>query len=554
MTTDEWLSSAGSPGRRWFRLAGAALTLETVLAVARWGGLAYAAGGALEGRAGAVIRGVAIVLGASALAALSAYAAGHARERGAREVRSGLRRRLVDALLPTALRHRDPDPAGAALAIVDLVEDIADYHATVAPQRFSAPLSTVAVLAVTAVLHWPAAIVLALSTALIPLNLRLAGLFAQQGADRQLAATERLNAVVLDSFRGLTVLRELGATGRRGRALATAASQLNVATMSVLRRAFLSGMVMDVVITFSIAATATYTGLSLLGYVHVPHAPALTLFTGLLVLLVCPMYFTPLRELAAAYHQRERAMVAAGAVASLVGDTVESPEPERSPAPTEAVGVSLSGVRYRYPDSEQDTVHADLTLGPGTWTVLTGPSGAGKSTLLSLVAGSREPSAGAVVWDTATGPHQPSLGECAWVGQQTVLLDVTVRENIRLGRPHASERELLRAVEAAGLAPVVDRLRDGLDTRLGERGVGLSTGEVRRIAIARAFLRGARLWLLDEPTAHLDPDSEHEVVEALRRATHGCTVLVATHSPALASAADDVLTIDQGFVREVLRV
>jgi ATP-binding cassette subfamily C protein CydD len=320
--------------------------------------------------------------------------------------------------------------------------------------------------------------------------------------------------------------------------------------MSVLRRAFLSGMIMDVVITFSIAVNATYIGLSLLGYVQVPHAPRLTLFTGLLVLLLCPMYFAPMRARASAFHLRERAVTAAGAIHDIVKDTPAEATPAAGPHPTGPVGVSLTAVRFRHDGAGHDTINADADFAPGTWTAITGASGSGKSTLLSLIAGLRRPSAGTVRWYTSSVRQAPVLGGFAWVGQQTVLLDATVRDNIRLGRPEATEQQIRRAADAAGLSAVIEGLPEGLNTRLGEGGWGVSTGEARRIAIARAFLRGARLWLLDEPTAHLDADSEREVVEALRRATGGCTVVIATHSFPLAAAADSVLAIDDGFLHE----
>ncbi|WP_405863708.1 ABC transporter ATP-binding protein/permease [Streptomyces sp. NBC_00005] len=548
---EAWLTAMAVPGRRWFSLSGAFLTLETVFTIARWGALAWLAQGLLEHRGTSrETVGLAVFVIAGVLALTAEWFAGRLRERGARAVADRARQQLAGALLPPAGRTSDTGPAEAALAMVDLVDDVADYHAQVAPLGRSAPLSMVAVLAVTAVLHWPAAIVLLLTTALMPLNLRLAGLFAQHGADQQLAATQQLNAIVLDSFRGMRTLRELGAVGRRGRTLTAAAERLNKATMSVLRRSFLSGMIMDVVITFSIAVNATYIGLSLLGYVQVPQAPKLTLFTGLLVLLVCPMYFTPMRTRASAFHQRERAETAAGAILAIVEDTPAEAARPALTLPTEPVGVSLDSVRFRYNGADQDTISADVEFAPGTWTAVTGASGAGKSTLLSLIAGLRLPSAGQVRWETSSGRQAPALGACAWVGQQTVLLDATVRDNIRLGRPDATEQQIRQAVEAAGLRAVIEGLPEGLNTRLGEGGWGVSTGEARRIAIARAFLRGARLWLLDEPTAHLDSDSEREVVEALRRATDGCTVIIATHSFPLAAAAHGVLALEDGHLRD----
>jgi ATP-binding cassette subfamily C protein CydD len=552
---DVWLAACAAPGRQWFLLAGTLQALETLFTIVRWGALAWTAQAVMDDRAGAhEARGLAAFAVASVGAVGAGWMAGTFAERGARAVATGLRRQLTGALLPTAGRICETGPAEAAWAMVDLPDDIADFHARTVPLSRSAPLSMIAVLAVAAGAHWPAAIVLVLTTALLPLNMRLAGLVAQLGADRQLAATRYLNAVVLDSFRGIRTLRELGAVGRRGRTLATAAERLNKATMSVLRRAFLSGMIMDVVITFSIAVNATYIGLSLLGYVQVSHAPRLDLFTGLLVLLVCPMYFAPMRARASAFHQRERVTVAVGAIHGIVKDTPGEVPRAAAPQSTEPVGVSLTAVRFRYGGADHDTISADAEFAPGTWTVITGASGSGKSTLLSLIAGLRRPSAGTVRWQTSSVRQAPALGGCAWVGQQTVLLDATVRDNICLGRPEATEQQIRRAVDAAGLSAVIEGLPDGLNTRLGEGGWGVSTGEARRIAIARAFLRGARLWLLDEPTAHLDADSEREVVEALRRATDGCTVIVATHSFTLAAAADTVLVIDGGVLHDARAV
>jgi ATP-binding cassette, subfamily C, bacterial CydD len=153
-----------------------------------------------------------------------------------------------------------------------------------------------------------------------------------------------------------------------------------------------------------------------------------------------------------------------------------------------------------------------------------------------------------VRWSGTAKSTPPHLGGCAWIGQQTVILPGTIGDNIRIGRPDAGIGAVEHAVAAAGLADVVARLPQGLNTQLGEGGWGLSTGEARRISIARAFLRDTDLWLLDEPTAHLDPDAEEQVVGALRAATSGRTVIVATHSAALARSADAVLSIADGTI------
>jgi ATP-binding cassette subfamily C protein CydD len=269
--------------------------LETGLTVVQWVGLAWVAQRVLVHHTPPRWPQLGVLLGGGLLAAAAAAGAGRFQAAGRRRISSTLRERLVDRLLPMAGRRGDSDPAAAALAMVESSDDIADHHAQALPLRLSAPVSMAVVFGVTAVVHWPAAVILLLASLLVPVNMRLAGLFAQEGADERAAASAQLGAVVLDSFRGLRTLQSIGALGRRRRQLADAADRLDAVTMAVARRAFISGAVMDVVITFSIAANATYVGLALLGYVRLGVAPHITLFSGLLALLLCPMYFAPLR-------------------------------------------------------------------------------------------------------------------------------------------------------------------------------------------------------------------------------------------------------------------
>jgi ATP-binding cassette subfamily C protein CydD len=551
MTSDarEWLNSAAGPGRQWLLLAAGSQALETAFIVVQWTGLAWIArdvfGGARPSWQGSVI-----LLGGGLLAAGATSCAARFQAHARQRIAHSIRRRLVAGLLPAGQRHAEPDPATAAIAAVELTDDVADFHAQTLPQRVSAPASMGLILVITAVVQWPAAVILLLATLLIPLNMRLAGLFAKEGADARAAASTRLAAVVLDSFRGMPTLRNIGALGRRRTELAGAANDLNASTIAVVRRATLSGAVMDVVITFSIAANATYVGLALLGYVRIGATPGMTLFRGLLVLLICPMYFQPMRSMAAAFHSRERALSAVPAIAHLLVEP--SAGGKRVPPSGEPATVVLSNVSVRFPAADEPILHGvDLTVHAGGWTAVAGPSGAGKTTLLSVIAGVRPPSDGTVRWLTPTGASTPWLGGSAWIGQQTVLLPGSVGDNIRIGRPDADGSDVDQAVAAAGLSGVVARLPQGLDTPLGEGGSGLSTGEARRIAIARAFLSDAGLWVLDEPTAHLDAATEAEIIVAIRNATRGRTVIVATHSAALARSADVVLGVADGTVHTV---
>jgi len=548
-----WLEAAAAPGRGYLRLAAGCQVLQAVFTVAQWSALASIAQSLLS-RSDLTWAQVGLLFAGGLLAAMASWGATRFQASGRQHIAHAIRRRLVAGLLPTHQRRGEPDAATAAVAIVELADDVADHHAQVIPQRLSAPVSMAVLFAVTAAVQWPAAVILLLATLLIPPNMRLAGAFAKEGADERMAASTRLAAMVLDSFRGMRTLRTIGALARRRGELADASADLNATTMAVVRRAFLSGSVMEVVITFSIAANATYIGLSLLGYVRLDAAPAVTLSGGLLVLLMCPMYFQPLRAMAAAYHTRERALAAVPAIAALLEEAESTPASSENTAPPAAgsVAVVLDRVTFQHPNTEQPVLHAvDLTVHPGRWIAIAGASGAGKTTLLSLIAGVRQPTAGTVRWLTADGMSAPHLGGCTWIGQQTVILPGSIADNIRIARPTADQADIEHAVAAAGLADVVARLPRGLDTLLGDGGWGLSTGEARRVAIARAFLSDAQLWILDEPTAHLDHDAEAQVIDALHRAAQGRTVIVATHSAAFARSAEVLLTLTEGTIHAV---
>jgi ATP-binding cassette subfamily C protein CydD len=232
-------------------------------------------------------------------------------------------------------------------------------------------------------------------------------------------------------------------------------------------------------------------------------------------------------------------------------ETAEAPRASEWIAPEAPVGVSLEDVTAEAGERvvfTVDRLHAE----PGVWTAITGISGAGKTTLLSIIAGLR-PTTGSVTWvrDDLIGTEHfatpPVVGASAWIGQATVIIEDTLAANIRLGREDASDDEVLHAAEVAGLRPVIDRV--GLDAMIGDSGWGISTGEARRVAIARAVLSRSQLWILDEPTSHLDAATEQQVLDALVAASAGSTVLVATHSRLVIERSDTIWRIDEGRVQ-----
>lgn len=562
ISTREWLVHAAEPGRNLLRSSAFARTIQTVLWCGQWAGLALVAQACLvEPRGAGLGSALLLLVVCGVFAALAGYAADIFATRAGLAIEDDVRIRLVSRLLPREARPSEFEPAAAAHATLELVDDVADYHTTTGPQRYSAPASMTVIFVLTAIVHWPAAVILALSTLVIPFNMRLAGLLAKEGNDRYLGAIQQMGAIVLDSFRGLETLRRFHAVAQRRDALARASDRLTDANLSVLKRAFISGTVMDVVITFSIAVTATYVGLALLHYVSVPWVAPIELASGLFVLLLCPLYFTPMRQLASAYHDRARAETASRAIVAVLADDTLGPAANiqiadavpavATPTPTPTPwSVELHDVVCTIDDRTILAV-PHLAAAAGRWTVVAGPSGAGKTTLLRLMAGLHMPTSGTIRWVSGAQSQLPALGQISWIGQGTVILEGTIASNIRLARPDADDDAVRLAADAAGLTPLLASLAAGLETAIGENGFGLSTGEARRVAIARAFLRGSRLWILDEPTAHLDPDIASDIVSALRRATVGCTVIVATHSAGLARLADSIWMVSDGRVGEV---
>jgi ATP-binding cassette subfamily C protein CydD len=548
-------ADVGVRARHLFRASASLRVASSVAALARWAGVALIVTAVVARSPDDAFCGILVLAIGALVVVLADRGAEHFRDLGRRDVADHARSRLSTTLLPRDARRKTVAASDAALAMVDLVDDIAAYHASIGPLRGSAPAEMLLVLLLTAALHWPAAIVLVLSSALLPLNMRLAGHFARDGADDRQRAAERLSATVLDSFRGMSTLRTLGAVGRRRHTVELASGELERSTMGILRRAFLSGLVMDVVITFSIAVNATYIGETLLGYVRIGFSQPLSLFSGLLILLTCPMYFTPMRTLAASFHDKEGAEAAARVLARFsAGDPTEPPHKAPRASVSGAPRIRLRGVTFRYPDASQDVLAGDLTLAEGAWSAIVGASGSGKSTTLALIAGTKTPTAGSVQWQFGDTAVDPRPGVHVWLGQATVIVDGSIRENITIAAPRAGRSEIDHAIRVSGLEPVITRLADGLDTMLGEHGHGISTGEARRVAIARAVLQDSPLWILDEPTAHLDDESERLVVEALRRATQGRTVIVATHSDRVVRAAENAYRVDEGTLEPLSRV
>jgi ATP-binding cassette subfamily C protein CydD len=496
--------------------------------------------------------------------------------RAAAAVRIRLRRDAVGRLYAAGPALAASQPAGALSGVMTAGVEATDaYVARYLPQLAQALVVPAIIGGAVAWFDRLSALVLLLTFPLVPTFMFLIGSHARQETRRQWRTLARLRACALDAIQGLATLKAFHAATREARTLAAASDGFRNVTMRVLRVAFLSGLVLELVATLSVAVVAVEVGLRLL-YGRIAFAPALA------VLVLAPEFYRPLRALGAAFHA---AMAGSEAAADLAATTGTAPEregagavqpaaarPPRPPSgvltvhgvarpapsspggrpPSQPPSISFDGVTVTHPGRIRPALDdVSLEIAPGATVAIVGPSGAGKSTLTHVLMGFLRPDAGRVVLGELTLPAADAYtwrSRIAWVPQRPYVFGGTVRDNLLLARPGASAAEVRRAVEQAEAADMIRRLPRGLDTPVGDRGERLSGGELQRLALARAFLKDAPVLVLDEPTAHLDPAHDAAIRQTLRRLRAGRTVLRIAHRIETACEADLVVRMEGGRV------
>lgn len=529
-------------------VAAGALTTGLIL-VQAWL-LARTIAGAWQGEGidtlGPAVAGVAAV--AVARAVLS-YASEASALYSAARAKSQLRRRLIAHVTGGQGRvwtagpsEGDEGQEGAPRAgeLVTLatrgLDALDDYFARYLPQLALAAIVPVAVLTVVFWSDWISGVVILVTLPLIPLFMALIGMHTQARTDRQWRLLSRLGGHFLDVVEGLPTLAVFRRAKAQAAIIRKVGEQHRKATMGTLRIAFLSAFALELLSTLAVALVAVEVGLRLLGG-HMDYQ------TALLVLILAPEAYLPLREVGARFHASMEGVAAAEGIFTEL-DRKRGPaadevtEPAGTPSPTASGDVRFEGVGLTYPGRDRPALEGlDLTVRAGEHVLLTGPSGSGKTTLLSLLLRLNEPDTGRVSVRAPGGTWEPLSGVpaedwrlgVAWVPQYPYLFDVSVADNIRLGSPEATMEQVEEAARLAEADTFVCALPDGYRTRLGERGARLSAGQRQRIALARAMCRDAPLVLLDEPTVHLDPESAAAVRTAVGRLARGRTAIVVAH-------------------------
>ncbi|UJJ30274.1 thiol reductant ABC exporter subunit CydD [Halopseudomonas maritima] len=547
----QWLRQQGLGVRCYLYAAVLAGVLQTLAIMAQMGLIAWLVHHLLIEQAPfASLFWPASALG---LAVLLRAVAQAAQERCGQHASARVRQRAREQLTATwaalgPVRLAGRSSAALSNQWVEQVEALDGYYARYLPQQWLALLSPLLILLLVFWLDWLAALFLLLSAPLIPLFMALVGMSAERVSQQHVLEAGRLAGHFLDRVRNLTSLQLFGQVGAATRSVQEAAERYRAVTMRTLRIAFLSSAVLEFFASVAIAVVAMYIGFGLLGYIDYGPAGQLTLFSGLLILLLAPEFFQPLRSLAQAYHDRAAALAAADSMAELQAEAAQgAPVSGRAIVAGERDSITLHRVQLSYPQRGTVLLDASLRIAHGQVVALTGPSGAGKSSLLHCMAGFIKPHSGSI----SVFGQAPGQLPLAWLGQRPFLVQGSWADNLRLTAPQATAADMLRALDAVGLSELLSRQPNGLETLLGEGGRGLSGGQAQRLALARVWLADTPLVLLDEPTASLDERSEAEVVLALRAlADSGKTLVIATHHPALMALADRRYVLNRGMLAD----
>ena len=490
--------------------------------------------------------GVALVVLARGLLTLLAERQGAAASAALkREVRSGIYRRL-QSLGPAGTVGEEAAPLVETVATA--VEALDGYVARFLPQAALAAVVPFVMLLVVLGIEWRAGLVLLFSAPFIPFFMVLIGKGSEVLHRRQWEQLSRMSGYLLDLIQGLPDLRLFAAAKREAAEVAKVSTAYRQATMTVLRVAFLSALTLEFFSAMGTAVVAVIVGFRLL-------SGALQLSDGLFILFLAPEFYLPLRNLGLSHHARMQALAAAERIFHIVSLPDAAGFDGTLPVEPGPPSIRFNTVSFRYGGKRGGVTDVDLELPAGSITALAGGSGAGKTTLARLLVGLSRPESGQI---TVNGVDLAQLaptdwrGRIAWVPPKPFFFSGTVRENLVLGCPSAGEEEIARALADAGAAAFIDRLPLGLDTQLGDRGAGLSGGEQRRLALARAFLRQATLVVLDEPTAGLDAVNEQLVGNAVRRLAAGRTVLVISHREETLRQVERVAVMADGRLQGVM--
>ena len=462
-------------------------------------------------------------------------------------LRNHIRQKILDKIHLVGPATINQKPAGSwASIMLEQVENLHNFYARFLPQQSLSAIVPVVILIAVFPLNWAAGLILMITAPLVPLFMIIVGIAAADNSQKNMDTLSRLSAQFLDRLRGLETLRLFNRTSEQTEHIENATEDFRETTMDVLKLAFLSSAVLEFFTSISIALMAVYFGFSYLGQIEFgTYNTPLTLFTGFFCLILAPEFYQPLRDLGAYYHDRAAGIGAADAIVDfLESDYLTVHQNEKTISLESVVEISAENLVVLSTQGSALTKPLNFQIPANHNVAFVGQSGAGKTSLINVILGFL-PYEGSLKIN-GQELRESNLADwrkhIAWVGQNPLLLQGTIKENLLLGDVQANDEEINQALMRSQAKEFTDKL--GLHHEIKDGGLGVSVGQAQRLAIARALLRKGDLLLLDEPTASLDAQSENLVLQALNEASQHQTTLMITHR------IEDLKQCDQIFVMQ----
>ncbi|MEH8215813.1 heme ABC transporter permease/ATP-binding protein CydD [Aeromonas veronii] len=550
-----WLRKQSSHGRRWITISIAFGLGQGILMVAQaWLLATLLHGFIIEGSTPeqSITLFITLLLVTFGKAAL-AYGREVASFKAGSAVRQTIRQLVLTRLSRLGPAYIQRRPAGSwASLLLEQIENMQDFFSRYLPQMAIAVFIPVVILVAVFPVNWAAGLILLGTAPLIPIFMILVGVGAADANRRNFQALARLSGHFLDRLKGLRTLQLFMRTQAEGDAIRDASEDFRERTMEVLRLAFLSTAVLEFFAAISVALVAVYFGFSYIDHLNFgSYGVKVTLFTGLFVLFLAPEFYAPLRELGAHYHAKAQAIGAAEQLLEFLEAEVSEPAAGTAPFHADSpVKVEAKGLEVLSAEGKVLVGPIDFTLEAGSRTALIGVSGAGKSSLVNALLGFA-PYRGELKvngLELATLDMSQWRLQLGWLSQNPQLFHASLRDNLLLAKPTASDAELEDALKRAQAWEFA--MEKGLDYPVGDQAGGLSVGQAQRLALARTLLKSTQLMVLDEPTASLDRHSERAIMTTLEQAMAGQTLLMITHRLDQLTKMDKILVLARGQLVE----
>ena len=469
-----------------------------------------------------------------------------------RILRQSMRQQILNKIHAVGPATIQGKPAGSwATLMLEQVENLHNFYARFLPQQMLSAIVPMVILIAIFPLNWAAGLIMLCTAPLVPIFMILAGIAAADKSQQNMDALAKLSGQFLDRLRGLETLRLFDRTLEQTQHIEQSTENFRTTTMNVLKMAFLSSAVLEFFTSISIAIMAVYFGFSYLGQIEFGQlGTGMTLFVGFFCLILAPEFYQPLRDLGTYYHDRAAGIGAADAIEEfLTADYQIAQTEEQTTMPSQsAVEICAENLVALSPEGKALTQPLTFHISPQNHTALVGQSGAGKTSLMNVLLGFLPYEGNLKI--NGVELKQTDLAQwrkqIAWVGQNPLLLQGTIKENLLLGEIQASDEQIEQALIQANAKEFTDKI--GLNAEIKDGGIGVSVGQAQRLAIARALLRHGNLLLLDEPTASLDAKSENQVLQALNQISQNQTTLMITHRIEDLKQCDHILVMQAGQI------